>query len=71
MKKNHINDIGLDVGKSLQDNMIQVVNDMNSCIAISDRLNARMDAFNRHLNSETGVECARVVEREKGSGFGG
>lgn len=29
---------------------------------------ARMDALNRHLRSETGVECARVVERGKGSG---
>ena len=28
-----------------------------------------MDALNRHLKSETGVECARVVER--GSGPGG
>ena len=44
---------------------------MNSCIAISDRLNARMDALNRHLKGETGVECARVVERGKGSGSGG
>ena len=32
---------------------------------------ARMDALNRHLRSETGVECARVVERGKGSGGGG
>ena len=31
----------------------------------------RMDALNRHLKSETGVECARVVERGKGSGSGG
>ena len=30
-----------------------------------------MDALNRHLKSETGVECARVVERGKGSGSGG
>ena len=30
-----------------------------------------MDALNRHLKSETGVECARVVERGKGSGPGG
>ena len=29
---------------------------------------ARMDALNRHLRSETGVECARFVERGKGSG---
>ena len=29
---------------------------------------ARMDALNRHLESETGVECAMVVERGKGSG---
>ena len=29
---------------------------------------ARMDALNRHLRSETGVECARIVERGKGSG---
>ena len=28
---------------------------------------ARMDALNRHLRSETGVECARIVERGKGS----
>ena len=27
-----------------------------------------MDALNRHLRSEAGVECARVVERGKGSG---
>jgi len=26
-----------------------------------------MDALNRHLKSETGVECARIVERGKGS----
>ena len=25
-----------------------------------------MDALNRHMKSETGVECARVVERGKG-----
>ena len=31
----------------------------------------RMDALNRHLKSETGVECARVVERGMGSGSGG
>ena len=31
---------------------------------------ARMDALNRHLKSETRVECARVVERGKGSGGG-
>ena len=31
---------------------------------------ARMDALNRHLRSETGVECARIVERGKGSGGG-
>ena len=31
---------------------------------------ARMDALNRHLKSETGVECARIVERGKGSGGG-
>ena len=30
-----------------------------------------MDVLNRHLKSETGVECARVVERGKGSGPGG
>ena len=30
-----------------------------------------MDALNRHLKSKTGVECARVVERGKGSGSGG
>ena len=32
-----------------------------------------MDALNRHLKSlsETRVECARVVERGKGSGSGG
>ena len=29
---------------------------------------ARMDALNRHLRSEAGVECARFVERGKGSG---
>ena len=29
-----------------------------------------MDALNRHMKSETGVECARVVERGKGSGGG-
>lgn len=33
---------------------------------------ARMDALNRHLRSETGVECARIVERGKeGSSSGG
>ena len=32
---------------------------------------ARMDALNRHLRSETGVECARIVERGKGSSGGG
>ena len=31
---------------------------------------ARMDALNRHLRSESGVEYARVVERGKGSGGG-
>jgi hypothetical protein len=31
---------------------------------------ARMDALNRHLKSETGVECAGIVEREKGFGGG-
>jgi hypothetical protein len=31
---------------------------------------ARMDALNRHLRSETGVECARIVERGKGSAGG-
>ena len=39
LKKNHINVIGLDVGKGLRDNMI--VNDMNSCIVILGRLNVR------------------------------
>jgi hypothetical protein len=29
-----------------------------------------MDALNRHLRSETGVECARIVDRGKGSGGG-
>ena len=29
---------------------------------------ARMDALNRHLRSETGVECARIVEKGKGPG---
>jgi len=38
-KKSHINVIGLDVGKDLLDNMI--VNDMNSCIVISDRLSVK------------------------------
>ena len=65
-KKTRINDIGLNVEKGLRDDMI--VND----IVISVRLYecegcrkqfARMDALNRHLKSETGVECARVVER--------
>ena len=32
---------------------------------------ARMDALNRHLRSEAGVECARIVDREKGAGGGG
>ena len=27
-----------------------------------------MDALNRHLRSETGVECAKIVERGKGPG---
>jgi len=27
-----------------------------------------MDALNRHLRSETGVECARIVERVKSGG---
>ena len=31
---------------------------------------ARMDALNRLLRSETGVECAKIVERGKGSGGG-
>ena len=26
---------------------------------------ARMDTLNRHLKGDTGVECARVVEREE------
>ena len=39
MKKSRINVIGLGVGKGLQVNMI--VNDINSCIVISDRLNVR------------------------------
>jgi len=38
-KKNRINVIGLDVGNGWRDNMI--VNDMNSCTVISDRLNVR------------------------------
>ena len=38
-KKNHTTVIGLDVEKGLRDDMI--VNDMNSCIVISDRLNVR------------------------------
>ena len=73
--KTHINDIGLDhMRKGFRDNMI--VNDMNSCIVIFDRLNVRgvgnsMDAPNKHLKSETRVECARVVERGKASGSGG
>ena len=53
-----------------------IVND--SCIVVSDLLNvrcrkqsARMNALNRHLKLETGVECARVVERGKGSGSEG
>ena len=29
---------------------------------------ARMDALNRHLRSETGVECAKIVEKGKGAG---
>jgi len=28
---------------------------------------ARMDALNRHLKSDAGVECARIVEGEKGA----
>ena len=40
LKKTRINDIGLDVEKGLRDHMI--VNDMNSCIVISDRLNVRV-----------------------------
>ena len=39
MKKSRINVIGLNVGKGLRDNMI--VNDMNSCIVTSDRVNVR------------------------------
>ena len=31
---------------------------------------ARMDALNRHLRSEAGAECAKVVERGKGEGMG-
>ena len=31
---------------------------------------ARMDALNRHLRSEAGVECARIVEKGKGAGGG-
>jgi Zinc finger, C2H2 type len=31
---------------------------------------ARMDALNRHLKSEAGVECARIAERGKGAGGG-
>jgi hypothetical protein len=27
-----------------------------------------MDALNRHLRSETGVECARIVGKGKGPG---
>ena len=41
-KKTRINGIGLDVEKGLRDNMIQVVNDMNSCIVILGRLNVRV-----------------------------
>jgi Zinc finger, C2H2 type len=32
---------------------------------------ARMDALNRHLRSEAGVECARIVEKGKGANGGG
>ena len=32
---------------------------------------ARMDALNRHLRSEAGVECARIMEKEKGAAGGG
>ena len=32
---------------------------------------ARMDALNRHLRSEAGVECAKMVERGKGGDAGG
>ncbi|KAF8805438.1 hypothetical protein BYT27DRAFT_7258555 [Phlegmacium glaucopus] len=32
---------------------------------------ARMDALNRHLRSEAGVECARIVDKGKGAGGGG
>ena len=39
LNNKHINVIDLDVGKGLRKNMI--VNDMNSCIVISDRLNVR------------------------------
>ena len=31
---------------------------------------ARMDALNRHLRSEAGVECARIVDKVKGEGMG-
>jgi len=30
-----------------------------------------MDALNRHLRSEAGAECARVVEKSKENGGGG
>ena len=38
-KKTRINDIGLDAGKGLRDNM--TVNDINNCIVISDLLSVR------------------------------
>ena len=31
----------------------------------------RMNALNRHMRSEAGMECARIVERGKGAGGGG
>ena len=67
----------LDVGKGLGDNMIckrheQLHSNFRQfeCEGCRKRF-ARMDALNRHLKSETGVEYARVVERGKGSGSGG
>ena len=32
---------------------------------------AKMDALNRHMRSEAGMGCARILERRKGAGGGG
>jgi len=73
-KKNRINVIGLDVGNGLaRQHDCKRHEQLHSnfgpfeCEGCRKQF-AGMDALNRHLRNEIGVECARGVERGKGSG---